>query len=48
MGNVIPYIGEEEEKIERETRKIFGRLRDHAIELHPMKVSATADACSGT
>jgi aspartate-semialdehyde dehydrogenase len=42
MGNVIPYIGEEEEKIERETRKIFGRLRDHAIELHPMKVSATA------
>jgi aspartate-semialdehyde dehydrogenase len=42
MGNVIPYISEEEEKIERETRKIFGRLRDHTVEFHPMKVSATA------
>ncbi len=42
LGNVIPYISEEEEKIERETRKIFGRLRDHTIEFHPMSVSATA------
>lgn len=42
VGNVIPYIGEEEEKIERETRKIFGRLKSDTIEPHPMIVSATA------
>ena len=25
LGNVVPYIGGEEEKIERESRKILGR-----------------------
>jgi len=38
--NVIPYIGSEEEKIERETRKILGTLRDGTVELAPMAVSA--------
>jgi aspartate-semialdehyde dehydrogenase len=42
VGNVIPYIGEEEEKIERETRKIFGRFKNGKIDMHPMKLSATA------
>jgi aspartate-semialdehyde dehydrogenase len=26
LGNVIPYIGQEEEKLERETRKLLGEL----------------------
>ena len=30
VGNVIPYIGGEEEKIERESRKILGTLADGA------------------
>jgi aspartate-semialdehyde dehydrogenase len=32
IGNVIPYIGGEEEKIERETRKILGTLQSGAVE----------------
>jgi aspartate-semialdehyde dehydrogenase len=42
VGNVIPCISEEEEKIERETRKILGQLKNGQIELHSMKLSATA------
>jgi len=38
--NVIPYIGSEEEKIERETRKILGTVRDGAVEPSPVAVSA--------
>ena len=38
--NVLPYIAEEEEKIERETRKILGRTADGQIESAPMRVSA--------
>jgi aspartate-semialdehyde dehydrogenase len=40
VDNVIPFIGEEEEKIERETRKILGRLVDGHVEPHPIEVSA--------
>jgi len=40
LGNLIPYIPKEEQKIEEETRKIFGRFADGAIELHPMGLSA--------
>jgi aspartate-semialdehyde dehydrogenase len=40
LGNVVPYIAGEEEKIERETRKILGKLRGEAITSHPMVVSA--------
>jgi aspartate-semialdehyde dehydrogenase len=38
--NVIPFIPSEEEKIERETRKILGTVRDGAIEPAPFAVSA--------
>ncbi|MCS6903370.1 MAG: aspartate-semialdehyde dehydrogenase, partial [Candidatus Bipolaricaulota bacterium] len=41
LGNLIPHIDGEEEKIERETKKIFGTLRNQKIEPHPMVVSAT-------
>jgi aspartate-semialdehyde dehydrogenase len=40
MGNVIPFIKHEEEKVERETKKILGTLADgkvgsHGLELYP-------------
>lgn len=41
LGNIIPFIAEEEEKIERETKKIMGALKNHKLEPHPMIVSAT-------
>jgi len=41
LGNVIPHIGGEEEKIETETRKILGTLSKGGVELHPVTVSAT-------
>jgi aspartate-semialdehyde dehydrogenase len=41
IGNVIPYIGGEEEKIETETRKILGALSNGQVDLHPVTVSAT-------
>ena len=41
LGNVIPFIAGEEEKIERETRKILGRLEGGAVAPHPAMVSAT-------
>ncbi len=40
LGNLIPFIAHEEEKIEQETRKIFGRLLSGRIEPHAMKLSA--------
>jgi aspartate-semialdehyde dehydrogenase len=40
VGNVIPYIKGEEEKLETETKKILGRLIDGQVELHPVVVSA--------
>ena len=39
VGNVIPYIGGEEEKIERETRKILGTLSNGAVEPAEFPVS---------
>jgi aspartate-semialdehyde dehydrogenase len=40
LGNVIPYIADEEEKVRRETKKILGTLagkqiRDHELEIYP-------------
>lgn len=32
LGNVIPYIAKEEEKMEEETRKLLGRLADDRVE----------------
>ncbi len=41
LGNVIPHIGGEEEKIETETKKILGSFSDGRVEYHPVRVSAT-------
>jgi aspartate-semialdehyde dehydrogenase len=40
LGNVVPYIGGEEEKMEREVGKILGTLTDGHVEQHAMVVSA--------
>ncbi len=40
LGNVIPYIGGEEEKMEIETRKILGRFNGSEVELADFAVSA--------
>ncbi|MGA2383945.1 MAG: aspartate-semialdehyde dehydrogenase [Gemmatimonadales bacterium] len=40
LGNVVPFIAGEEEKIERETRKILGKRSGDGITFHPMVVSA--------
>jgi aspartate-semialdehyde dehydrogenase len=41
LGNVIPYIGGEEEKVESETQKILGDLDGESIRALPMTLSAT-------
>jgi aspartate-semialdehyde dehydrogenase len=40
LGNVIPFIAGEEEKIERETKKILGKLTGGGVTPHPVTVSA--------
>jgi aspartate-semialdehyde dehydrogenase len=40
LGNVIPHIGGEEEKMERETLKILGTLGATGVDNAPIKVSA--------
>jgi aspartate-semialdehyde dehydrogenase len=40
IGNVIPFISGEEEKIESETRKILGSVAGDVVEMHPVAVSA--------
>lgn len=42
QGNIIPYIGGEEQKIERETTRFLGTLTDAGVEVAPVTVSATA------
>src|SRR5262249_54567524 len=41
LGNVIPFIDGEEQKIETETKKILGCLGDRKIDPHPVTVSAS-------
>jgi aspartate-semialdehyde dehydrogenase len=43
VSNVIPYIGGEEEKIERETRKILGTLASGAVEAADFPISVHAN-----
>lgn len=43
LGNVIPYIGEEEPKLEREMQKMLGRVAGGTIEPAGFKVSAHAN-----
>src|SRR5207244_377750 len=41
LANIIPFIGGgEEEKIETETNKILGALKDGAVRNHPVTISA--------
>ncbi len=41
FGNVIPYIKNEEEKIERETKKIFGRIHKDGVKDASIEVNAS-------
>lgn len=43
LGNVIPYIGDEEPKIEHELGKLLGRLNGDRIEIADIAVSAHAN-----
>ena len=47
LGNVIPAISGEEEKMESETQKILGTLERDGVTPHPMVVSAHDDARAG-
>jgi aspartate-semialdehyde dehydrogenase len=40
LGNVIPYIGSEEEKMEAETLKLLGHLEGHAVTPLAARISA--------
>ena len=40
IGNVIPEVPGEEQKMETETKKVLGSLRDGRVEPHPVVVSA--------
>jgi aspartate-semialdehyde dehydrogenase len=40
LGNVIPYIAKEEEKMEEETQKLLGKLKDGRVEPAPFAMSA--------
>ncbi|MBC8088595.1 MAG: aspartate-semialdehyde dehydrogenase [Phycisphaerae bacterium] len=40
LGNVVPYIGDEEPKIERELAKMLGKLENNAIVHAPIVVTA--------
>jgi aspartate-semialdehyde dehydrogenase len=41
LGNVVPYIGGEEEKLETEARKILGTAGDRGAEWRDLSISAT-------
>jgi aspartate-semialdehyde dehydrogenase len=41
LGNVIPHIGGEEEKVETEPCKILGTFKNGEIEFHAVRISAT-------
>jgi aspartate-semialdehyde dehydrogenase len=40
VGNVVPEVPGEEQKMETETKKILGRLRDGRVEPHGVAISA--------
>ncbi len=40
LGNVVPYIGDEEPKLETEGQKILGTFADHGITMAPFVISA--------
>lgn len=40
VGNVVPFISGEEERVEDETRRVLGLLKKGTVEPHPVRVSA--------
>jgi len=42
LGNVVPYIGDEEEKIQTEAQKLLGAFRDGRV--HPAELTVSAHA----
>ena len=42
LGNVVPYIGGEEDKVETESQKLLGQLNSNSITFADMKIQATA------
>src|SRR5438045_9767286 len=47
LGNVIPYIAKEEEKMEEETRKLLGRLNGSNIQPGAFGMSAQCNRVAG-
>src|ERR1051325_5327409 len=47
LGNVIPYIAGEEEKVERETRKVLGALDGRAVMEAPITLSVHTNRVGG-
>jgi aspartate-semialdehyde dehydrogenase len=43
LGNVVPYIGNEEEKMEEETLKLLGKLESHAVIPLAARISASCN-----
>jgi len=43
LGNVVPYIGSEEEKMEAETLKLLGRFEGHAVAPLGARISASCN-----
>jgi aspartate-semialdehyde dehydrogenase len=43
LGNVVPYIGSEEEKMEEETLKLLGKLEGHAVIPLAARISANCN-----
>ncbi len=40
VDNIIPYIEDEEEKLETETQKVLGSVKNGVVEKYPVKISA--------
>lgn len=40
VDNIIPYIEDEEEKLETETEKVLGSIKNNSIENYPLRISA--------
>jgi aspartate-semialdehyde dehydrogenase len=47
LGNVIPYIAKEEEKMEEETRKLLGRLDGDHVEQAGLHHDGALQSCRG-
>jgi aspartate-semialdehyde dehydrogenase len=43
LGNVVPYIKNEEEKLEEETGKLLGKLLGNRVEPLPARISASCN-----